>query len=101
MTYGLYIRDSALAEAAEAIEFYEARRDGLGQRFKSALELTIEGLLEFPNLGLEILSGVRRVLVPRFKYRVFYVLEADRVVVIGIYHPSRSFKDLPRRLLDG
>lgn len=71
MTYGLYIRDSALAEAAEAIEFYEARRDGLGQRFKSELELTIEGLLEFPSLGLEILPGVRRVLVPRFIYRVF------------------------------
>ncbi|MCZ7606764.1 MAG: type II toxin-antitoxin system RelE/ParE family toxin [Planctomycetota bacterium] len=100
MTFSLHIRDSALAEVAEAIAFYESRRNGLGQRFKSALELTVEGLAEFPNLGLELLPGVRRVLVPRFKYRVFYVVNADQVVVIGIYHPSRSFEDLPRRLLD-
>lgn len=91
------MRLSAQIEAESAISFYEGRRRGLGAQLRAAIELTIERIGAHPESGREVISGVRRAVVPKFKYRVLYVVEADRLVVIGIYHPSQSDADLTDR----
>lgn len=98
MTFPVEVRLSAQIEAEDAIEFYEGRRKGLGAELRSAIEMTIEGICSHPHSGREFIPGVRRVLVPKFKHRVFYVVESDRIVVIGIYHPAQLDSDLPDRV---
>lgn len=81
----------------EAIEYYEEQRPGLGERFRAMLELTVQRIAAFPESGREI-EGARRVLVPVFKYRVFYIFAKGQITMIGVYHPARSIQDLPKRI---
>lgn len=98
MKLPIEVRLSAQIEAENAIEFYERRRTGLGAKLRAALELTIERISEHPESGREVIPGVRRIVVPKYKYRVFYVVEADRLIVVGIYHASQSDEDVPQRI---
>jgi len=75
-------------EAAQA--WYEDRSPGLGQAFVTSIQATIGRVrrapLQFPVVDLD----VRRALVRRFPYGVFYLAEEERVVVIAVFHSSRD-----------
>ena len=96
MKHATVIRASALEAADEAFHWYEAQRPGLGSRFKDLLAQTVERIAGMPLSYPEVEQGVRRALVPVLKYRVFYLFEDRRVVVIGIYHPARDVSPMGR-----
>ncbi len=43
-----------------------------------------------PELHPELENGVRRCLVRRFPYAIYYKVEAARIVVIAVIHTSRD-----------
>ena len=66
VAYRLKFSGRAVREVGEAREWYEARSQGLGAEFESALELQLHRLEQAPLLYAEILPGIRRTLLPRF-----------------------------------
>lgn len=90
MKHETAVRESALEAADAAFHWYETQRAGLGSRFKDLLAQTVERIADMPLSYPEVEQGIRRALVPVFKYRVFYLVENERVVVIGIYHPASN-----------
>jgi toxin ParE1/3/4 len=50
----------ARAEMREAVEFYEAQLDGLGLRFLSAVEQTVERLSAYPEAGATLGGEFRK-----------------------------------------
>jgi toxin ParE1/3/4 len=84
----------ALDAAQEARDWYEGRQQGLGDRFTYLLEHTIERISDMPRAFPEVQPDVRRALVPVFNYRVFYLVDAEVVTVIGVYHPARNIEGL-------
>ncbi|MCC6149238.1 MAG: type II toxin-antitoxin system RelE/ParE family toxin [Planctomycetes bacterium] len=89
----IFFRESARLDALEAVDFLNQRKQGLGDRFSALLEIALQQLGRLPESAREIAPGIRRALVPTFRYRVLYTIETNRIVVIGIYHPSRSMDD--------
>lgn len=83
-------------DAAQA--WYEDRSPGLGQAFVTSIQATIERVrrapLQFPVADRD----VRRALVRRFPYGVFYLAEEDRVVVIAVFHSSRNPREWKSRV---
>lgn len=88
------VSESAAAELYAAVEWYEAKRDGLGIEFRGLIDDTIENVRQYADSGtplFEILSRtVRRRLVPKFPYQVIYYADDTDLVVVAIAHTSRK-----------
>lgn len=89
----LLLRPAAAAELEEAFRWYERQRPGLGEELLRAVDSALVDVLEQPLRHPEIHRDVRRALVRRFPFAVFYRLLDDRLVVLAILHGGRD----PRR----
>lgn len=85
-------------EAAEdlqaAYDWYEERRAGLGHRFLDAVENAVTRISAEPRAFPVRHRGLRRVLVERFPYALYYRVYPAQVAVVAVFHGRRS----PRRL---
>ena len=90
VSYPLIIRPEAEADLAEEFDWYEDRKDGLGHEFLVEVRAVFTQIAENPLRHSEIYRTARRGLVRRFPYKVFYLLEADKVEVIGVIHARRD-----------
>ena len=95
----LEVRQEAQDDILEAALQYERERPGLGFRFESELNYTLERVQEGPLHFSEIDRGVRRALVRIFPYGVFFCEEEDDVVtVLAVLHLHRHPNTWKRRL---
>ena len=94
MAFRLKFSGRAVREIGEAFDWYEEQSKGLGSEFELAFELQLKRLEQVPLLYAEIVPGVRRTLLPRFPYGVFYTVKNDLVHVLAVIHAkaARSFK---------
>jgi plasmid stabilization system protein ParE len=95
------VRPEAEADIDEAYEWYERRSLGLGDRFLDAVEEAIgfvrESPQRFPAMHREPDMTIRRALVDRFPYGVFFIWDetANATSVIACMHARQD----PRRWL--
>jgi len=92
MTYRLIIRPEAEAELAEAFDWYERRVPGLGADLLVAVDTAVGSILSDPLQHPAVYGSVHRALIRRFPYQVLFVVEADVVAVIAIFHGARDPK---------
>lgn len=95
MAYRLKFSGRAVREIGAAFDWYEEQSKGLGSEFELAFELQLKRLEQVPLLYAEILPGVRRVLLPRFPYGVFYTVKSEMVYVLAVIHSARNPKRWP------
>lgn len=98
----LIVRPSAEADIQEASDWYDGRAPSLGARFLDELGSTLarlrEAPLHFPSVG----RGVRRALLGKFPYAVYFLAgDADRRIVIAVLHQQRHPATWRRRLREG
>lgn len=84
------IHDAAEAELAEAASFYESRTAGLGHAFLDEFEKSLARLSADPEAFPKIGQDVRRLIVRRFPYSVFFAVESeDFIRVLAVAHQKR------------
>jgi len=76
-------------ELDEAFLWYEEQLEGLGKQFITVIQQTILRLSRYPELYPECIPGIRRALVKKFPYGVFYSIDKDTVVIYAIAHLHR------------
>lgn len=81
---------AAQREFLEARAWYDERRVGLGAEFQESVEAALQRIMQEPFAQPPIYREVRRVFIRRFPYGVFYVVEADRLVVLAVFHARRD-----------
>ena len=91
------ISDRAATKLAEAVAWYEAERAGLGLEFLDAVDAVCALLLRHPEIGIEVRPRIRRALLRRFPYGVFYSLHEHRVRLLAVLHSRRHPARWPRR----
>jgi toxin ParE2 len=79
----------ARAEMRESVEFYEARLDGLGLRFLSAVEQTAERISVRPEAGASLGGEFRKRIVPGFPYNIIYRVWQDYIYLVAVAHQHR------------
>ena len=79
----------ALAEMAEAAEFYESRQAGLGHQFLDAIDRAVEDIEENPRRWPVLKKQIRRRLVGRFPYGVLYRIDLEQITIVAIMHLHR------------
>lgn len=97
MAYRLTVSARAVREIGEAYEWYEEQVPGLGRDFVDTLEAMFEVIARSPRIYAETQRGVRRALLSRFPYGVFYAMKGDIVSILGVVHTSRDPRSWPRR----
>ena len=96
MAYRLKFSGRAVREIGEAFAWYEEQSAGLGSEFQLTFELQLKRLEQVPLLYQEIIPGVRRTLLPRFPFSVFYTVKHDRVQILAVIHTARSPRRWPK-----
>ena len=92
MTLPLIITPEAEEDLADAGAWYERQREGLGERFILCIEAALDQIRRAPAMATEVYPGVRRVVVRKFPYGVFYRVDPDQIAVIAVYHSKRDPK---------
>ena len=96
--YVLIIGPEAERDVEAAFAWYEGERKGLGTSFTQELRATYARILDRP-LGYQVVrSDVRRAMMRRFPYAVFYVVEDDVILVTAVLHTSRNPAAWQRRI---
>lgn len=90
MAFRLKFSSRALREIGEAQEWYELQSVGLGEEFIAAVELQLKRLEQAPLLYAEVIPGVRRALLPRFPYGMFFALKGNLIHVLAVLHDVRN-----------
>jgi toxin ParE1/3/4 len=80
-----------------AFEWYENERPGRGVEFLDELRATYNRIADAPLKYQELRAGIRRALLRRFPYAVYFAIEADTVVVVAVLHASRDPAEWQRR----
>jgi len=97
MTRRVVLRGRAQNDLRSAFRWYESRRPGLGEAFLAAVQERLENVSAFPDAHRVVYRRIRRAVVSRFPYLIFYVAKADRVDVLAILHHARNPADWPSR----
>jgi toxin ParE1/3/4 len=88
---------AARADLIEAQDWYEGEAQGLGKRFRVLIDAAVERMLANPLQFPVVHKNVRRVLVRRFPYMLFFTMYGSRLVVIACFHASRSPRQWKKR----
>jgi len=97
MSRPIVFRSVAQLELDEAALWYEERLPGLGLEFIDAVESLCSTIAEDPQRFPFVRNQVRRAVVLRFPYTIHYLLEADRIVVLAVFHAKRDPSRLEQR----
>jgi toxin ParE1/3/4 len=92
MNYRLLLSSEAEKDLDEIIEYYESVRQGLGAEFYLSYKDAERLILENPKLFAFIESEIRRVLLNKFKYAVYYHIIEDKteIEILAVVHTSRD-----------
>ena len=97
MTRQFILRPRAERDIQSAYEWYESQRAGLGNEFLAALRERLEAVRSHPESSPVIYRGIRRAVVSRFPYLIFYIARQERVAVLAVLHHARNPAVWPRR----
>lgn len=76
-------------ELDEAIDYYDTKAEGLGNRLLAEVRAVVLYIQEFPASSPVIEREVRRKVLVKFPYDLFYVLNSSGVTILSVAHESR------------
>ena len=79
----------ATEEMLEAAYFYEQQVTNLGSSFLEKVKIATDDIRENPRKWPVLRSQIRKRIVTRFPYSVFYREDPDEIVIIAIMHQHR------------
>jgi toxin ParE1/3/4 len=84
------IHSEAIEELDAAVAYYEDQKVGLGLDFLVEVEQSLGKIQQNPNLGAVYkVTGLRRYVIQRFPFLVFYAELEDCLWVVAIAHGKR------------
>ncbi|MEK6794799.1 MAG: type II toxin-antitoxin system RelE/ParE family toxin [Spirochaetota bacterium] len=89
MIYRHIIRPEAETDLFESSLWYDEQRTGLGDEFIGCIEAKIAEIIRNPVAFPVIDLDVRRALIRRFPFGIFFTVRADTIYVVAILHLTR------------
>ena len=90
MTRAIRFKPEAEQDLSDAHAWYEGQRVGLGDEMLLCVEAAIESVQRQPEGYVAVEGEIRRALLRRFPYGVFYLVETSEIVVLGVFHAARD-----------
>jgi plasmid stabilization system protein ParE len=90
VTYGLIVSKVAEADIQDTYLYYESCRQGLGQEFMLTLEAAMASITRNPGQYRAVYKNVRRLVLNRFPYSIFFIYRQSQVIVLAVMHARRD-----------
>lgn len=92
MNYVLVFRPEVREELGEAYNWYESQELGLGDDFLEQVDEALDRICQMPESYAAVYRDVRRAVIRRFPYVIYYRIISSRVIVTAVFHGRRSPK---------
>jgi plasmid stabilization system protein ParE len=80
----------AEADIKDAYQWYELQRKGLGESFLLCIEEALSRVSRTPLIYAIVHKDIRRTLIHRFPFGVFYIEGKKNITVLAILHARRN-----------
>ena len=98
MKYKVIVRPEAEDDLKEAYSWYEDKRTGLGYDFLLQVDAGLNFIARNPNIHPIEYKETRKHLVKRFPYKIIYLVEKEKIIVLAVIHTKRSPVLIRRRI---
>jgi len=95
--YRLIAEPEADADIEAVFAWYEREEPGLGLEFLDELRAAYGRIVDGPLKYRDLRAGIRRALLRRFPYVVYFVVEESTIVVLAVLHAQRDPATWQRR----
>jgi len=85
----LEFHPKAELELIESAVYYEKQVPGLGERFESEIRYATDLLLDQPEIGPLVDPNLRKFILTRFPFTLYYSITADVLRIEAVAHQSR------------
>lgn len=91
MSFPIYLTTEALQEEAEAYLYYEAEKDGLGERFLQEVAAVLRKVSEHPSFYsyCDDTKTIRSTSLKTFPFTIIFEQKANRIEVYHIHHTKK------------
>ena len=98
--YTLRLSDKASEDLFREIEFLNFELDSLGEEFYDEIQQTLNRIVQNPFMYVEKILFVRRGLLKKFKFQIFYAVDEINydIEIIGILHQKQNPAIILQRL---
>ncbi len=100
MTYTVRFLPDVEEDAIRGYGWYEAKSPGLGEEFLRVFYACASEIPRNPLIYPKVYSEIRRRLLRRFPYAIYFIMKEDQVVVIGLFHCARDPRAVRKKLKD-
>jgi plasmid stabilization system protein ParE len=90
MTSRFSFHAGAVEDLSEARDWYEDQRPGLSLEFERAVDAGLERIATSPEAYAEVEPRIRRYVLSRFPYALFYRVSAGVIEVLAVFHHRRD-----------
>jgi toxin ParE1/3/4 len=90
--------EQAELDLKEVREWYESIRIGLELEFLICIEAEIEVIRKAPFVNKEYFLNVRKAIINKFPYGIYYLVENERITVLSVAHHKRGSKTIKKKL---
>lgn len=99
--FGMRLIVSPVAEAdiIGAFAWYEDQRTGFGSEFLAEISSAVDAVIYEPLRFPVVYRSIRRALVHRFPYGLFFVVAGEEVTILAVLHLARNPRRMQRRQL--
>jgi plasmid stabilization system protein ParE len=78
------------AELAEARQWYAQQREDLDLEFMDSVDEALRQVVRNPHLYPIVYRSLRRAVVRRFPFAIFFDVREDEIQVIAVFHSRRD-----------
>jgi hypothetical protein len=81
--------EAADAEVTEALDYYDGKASGLGDRFLAEIKAATGYIERYPEMAPVIDYDVRAKTLVHFPYTLMYVQDAQELFIVAVAHQSK------------
>lgn len=94
----IIIREEAETDLISIFDYYEFQMEGLGDRFITSFENSLQKLKNNPFHTFKISDNIRRAVTKKFPYSVYYMVIENTIVIFSVLHQYRKPEKILKRL---
>jgi plasmid stabilization system protein ParE len=98
LSYEIQVRRAAELDIAEVQVWYESQQSGLGGEFRSEISRVVDRLAKTPLIYQKVHGDVRRAIVHRFPYLIWYRVIGETVIGVACSYAGRDPRYVKARL---
>ncbi len=98
MAFNIVIKPIAIFDNDEIISYYRKESGELANRYYQHFLAALKKIRETPLAYSYVKNPVRKHNINKFPYKIYYLVEEENIIVLGIAHEKRSIAFVRRRL---